>query len=53
METADLPDDPDCGAVRVAIAMHKPDGTQVADLGCTYAIWRRAKAERLPASFGG
>jgi itaconyl-CoA hydratase len=53
LETAPLATDPDCGAVRVAIAMHKPDGIQVADLGCTFAIFRAAAAARLPASFGG
>jgi itaconyl-CoA hydratase len=52
LETGPLADDPDCGAVRVAIGMHKPDGTEVAELTCRFAIFRAAMAGRLPASFG-
>lgn len=50
--TASLPEDPDCGSVEAAIALVRPDGAAIADIGCTFAIYRRSAAGRLPASFG-
>lgn len=52
LETAPLPDDPDCGAVRVSIQLHKPDDTAIAELGCSFAIYRRTAGHSLPTSFG-
>lgn len=50
--TAPLADDPDCGSVEAVIALVRPDGAAIADIGCTFAIYRRSAAALLPASFG-
>ncbi|MCR6670140.1 MaoC/PaaZ C-terminal domain-containing protein [Devosia ginsengisoli] len=50
--TAPLADDPDCGAVEAVIALLRPDGATIADIGCTFAIYRHGTASGLPASFG-
>jgi len=52
LETTPLPDESDCGAVRVRIELHKPDSTRVAEIGCTFSIYRRTVASRLPGSLG-
>lgn len=50
--TAPLGDDPDCGAVEAGIALLRPNGAVIAEITCTFAIYRRSAASRLPASFG-
>lgn len=52
LATDDIAADTASGAVTAEISLEKFDGQKVAEIGCRLAIYRRAMASRLPASFG-